>query len=241
MHPDDSMLEKFAAAHEIKMSPDKQREILNNIVREFETMTPAKSNRRITTMLTNIAAAVAIVAVAGGVGYGIHTQSEKSSPTANGTTATSNVVSKTSNKPYSPPKVTFLGGESNVKKLANFRVTVPEVPKGYSMQMKLLQTTGYIPQQVWFTLTNGNVEKNVTLQEFPRPNVSPWGLPLGPSKDLRTFDVSGTSVTMSIFDNFKAYTEYRFITHGMCYQIEGPVSPAQQVIKSLIQTPKYLN
>lgn len=243
MHLDDSMLENFTAAHEIKMSAEKQREIWNNIEREFETMRPSKSQRRITTMLTNIAAAVAVIVVAGGVGYGIHNQHAEPSPyTANLTTATSNDVSKVPNKPYSTPKVTFTGGESNVKKLAKFHVTVPEVPKGYSMQMKLLQTTGYIPQQVWFTLSNGNGEEDITLQEFPHPNISPWAAPMGPSQDLRTVDVSGTSVTMLLpFGKSKSYTEYRFLSNGMCYQIKGPVSPTQLVMSSLIQTPKYLN
>lgn len=216
MHPDDNMFENFSAAREIKMSSDKQREIWNNIEREIQEITPIKIKRSRTSMFGNIAVAVAGVAVvAGGVGYGIHNQNAKPSPyTANLTTATSNDVSKVHNKPYSPSKVTFTAGESNVKKLAKFHVTVPKIPKGYSMQMKLLQTTGDIPQQVWFTLSNGNEKEDITLQEFPRPNISPWAAPLGPSKDLRTFDVSGTSVTMSTFGDFKTYTEYRFLSNG---------------------------
>lgn len=191
-----------------------------------------------------------IAVVAGCVGYRVHNENAKLSPSPV-TTATSNTVRQPSKKPDSPstkitreqwdPTVRFTNGEGNVKKLAKFHVTVPEVPKGYSMKMKLLQTTGYIPQQVWFTLSNGNEEEDITLQEFPRPSISPWATdPLGPSRDVKTIDINGTSVTM-LLSVHNTYSEYRFVSNGMCYQVEGPVSPAKQVMISLIQTPKYLN
>ncbi|MFD1675310.1 hypothetical protein [Alicyclobacillus fodiniaquatilis] len=242
MRLDDKMFEEISTAREIKMPTVRQKEIWNNIEREMQTMIPIRSKRRMPTMLTNIAAAVAGIAVVGCIGYGIHQQSVTPSHTSHVATATSNTVSKVSNKPYSPPKVTFTNGASSVKKFAKFHVVVPEIPQGYSMQMKLLQTTGDVPQQVWFTLSNGNEEKDIKVQEYPRPNPT-WSMPsMDAPQFLKTINVDETSVTMEIpAGKTKSYTGYQFTSNGMCYRIESPISLAKQVIGSLVQNPKYLN
>jgi hypothetical protein len=110
------------------------------------------------------------------------------------------------------------------------------------MQMKLLQTTGDVPQQVWFTLSNGNEEKDIKVQEYPRPNPT-WSMPsMDAPQFLKTINVDGTSVTMEIpAGKTKSYTGYQFTNNGMCYRIESPISLAKQVIGSLVQNPKYLN
>lgn len=139
-------------------------------------------------------------------------------------------------------KITFISGASNVKKLAKFHVAVPGIPQGYNMQMKLLKTTGEVPQQVWFTLSNRNEEETIKVQEYPRPNPT-WSMPpLEALQGVRKINVDGTSVTMVLpMGKFKSYTGYQFLSNGMCYRIESPVSLAKQVISSLVKNPKHLN